>query len=285
MGTFVENLAVLDDGAIAVAVHSDNAIERIERDGRRSVLAQLPAPPAGLVEHEGGLYVACGIPGESPGRIFHIDAAGRLDLIVEIADALFLNGMTPWTGYRLLAVDSLLGRVYAIDVKARRASVWFEHELLKKITSFPMMPGVNGIKRFGDGVYVTNTDRAIVLCIPVEADDRPGPIRVVAVQLRGDDFAFDMDGSAYIATHVENTLVKLSRDGERVSIAGPDQGMPGSTAAAFGRHAEDLTSLYVTTTGGLVAPYRRVLEEAKLIRLQVGVAGHPIALQEAQGVS
>jgi hypothetical protein len=34
--------------------------------------------------------------------------------------------------------------------------------------------------------------------------------------------------------------------------------------------------LYVTTDGGLVAPYEGAIQEAKLLRLEVGEAGWPL---------
>jgi len=44
-------------------------------------------------------------------------------------------------------------------------------------------------------------------------------------------------------------------------------------SCAFGRALGDATALYVTTTGGLLAPYQGVVQEAKLLRLDVGEKG------------
>ncbi len=43
----------------------------------------------------------------------------------------------------------------------------------------------------------------------------------------------------------------------------------GSTACAFGRAAGDAGALYVTTNGGMTAPWRGVVQEAKLLRLEM----------------
>ena len=278
IGTFVENLAVLADGSIAISVHTANTVERLER-GAKTTLTTLPAPPAGLVARRGGgLYVACGAPGEAPGRVWRVEADGAAVIAAEIADALFLNGMTPLEDGALLAVDSILGCIWRIDPRTGACDRWFADPRLGKVTGFALMPGANGLKIYGGHAYVTNTDRAELLRIAVAEDGTPGALQLVAAGLRGDDLAFDAQGSAYIATHIENSVLRLTPEGDRLDVAGPLQGMPGSTAVAFGREEKDRYDLYVTTTGGLIGPYDGVAQRAKLVRLTVGVAGAPIPL-------
>jgi hypothetical protein len=43
-----------------------------------------------------------------------------------------------------------------------------------------------------------------------------------------------------------------------------------------GRAPGDENVLYVTTDGGLVAPYEGTVQEAKLLRLEVGEVGWPL---------
>jgi hypothetical protein len=69
---------------------------------------------------------------------------------------------------------------------------------------------------------------------------------------------------------------RLDRDGRRVTLAGPEQGLAGSTAAAFGRQGAERTALFVTTTGGIVLPTEGKLETAKLLRLDIGSPGLPL---------
>ena len=83
-------------------------------------------------------------------------------------------------------------------------------------------------------------------------------------------------GALYITNHIHNTLIRLKQSGERLAIAGPAQGMAGSTACIFGISDNDRTTLYVTTTGGIAMPLDGVVQEAKLVRLDVGIAGRPI---------
>jgi sugar lactone lactonase YvrE len=152
------------------------------------------------------------------------------------------------------------------------------HDLLGKISADPMMPGVNGIALGDDAMWLTNTDRAVVLRAGLGADGPDGSVDVAAEHLRGDDIALDEDGSVYVTTHIHNTLVRLDPDGQRVALAGPEQGMHGATACAFGVGAED-TALFVTTTGGILMPVDDVPREAKLVRLDVARRGRPLTVR------
>jgi hypothetical protein len=102
------------------------------------------------------------------------------------------------------------------------------------------------------------------------------PIEIAAGRLCADDFALGMSGSLYITTHPEHTLVRLDPSGARATLAGPEQGMIGSTACAFGRAPGDEKALYVTTYGGFLIPHENGIQEAKLVRMDVGESGWPL---------
>jgi hypothetical protein len=95
----------------------------------------------------------------------------------------------------------------------------------------------------------------------------------VFTSLLGDDFAPSASGSFYIATHVAQTVVRIDAAGNRTTIAGPKEGAVGATACAFGRAPDDQNALYVTTNGGLIVPFEGRIQDAKLLRLDVGEGG------------
>ena len=109
-----------------------------------------------------------------------------------------------------------------------------------------------------------------------DASGVPGPVEFVAERLRADDFAFDCDGNAYLATHIQNSLLRLTSGGARVNVAGVADGMAGSTAVTFGAIAGTASSAFVTTTGGVVSPVDGIVAPAKLIRVDIGTTGLPI---------
>jgi hypothetical protein len=278
VGTFIENILVLPDGDVLVSVENKQELQRVRPDGSASVFARLPVGPAGIVAHEDAFFVAGGEPGRAAGSIFLVGSDGSVETWIPIAESRFLNGFTPLRPGRALVVDSIKGLIIDVDLNEPDYAVWLQHELFTKISDEPMLPGVNGIKVYDGAVYVTNTDRALVIRVPIQPDGTAGEPFVVAEHLRGDDLAFDRDGNCYITTHIHNSLVRLTPHGDRVALAGADEGMAGCTACAFGRTDRDAESLYVTTTGGLIMPLGGVVQEAKLVRLDIGKPGYPITL-------
>jgi hypothetical protein len=52
--------------------------------------------------------------------------------------------------------------------------------------------------------------------------------------------------------------------------------MVGSTACAFGRAPGDERAIYVTTDGGFLITHEGGIQDAKLVRLEVGEQGWPL---------
>ena len=278
-GHFAENLAVDASGAVYVSLHSHNRIDRFDPKARRvEEFAQLTAPAAGLAfDAAGSLWVTGGAVGQAPGYVWRI-RFGQPELWVEIPDAVFMNGCTPHLdGRDLLVCESVTGRILAIDQTEKRWSVWLQDDRLRPKSA--QMPGANGIKLHDGWVWISITDQDRIVRSKIAADGSAGPMEVVAEKLRADDFAFGESGAAYIATHPAQTVLRLHPDARRETVAGPREGAVGSTACAFGRRAEDRTSLYVTTTGGLRYPYRGEVQHAKLLRLNVEECGQSLLPQ------
>ncbi len=284
VGTFVENIAALPDGRFVVAIHSQNELQIVTSQGEKSALASLPLPPAGLVVVGETIFAACGVPGQSGGAIWKIALDGEAQMWIELEGALFPNGCTPFFAGHLLLADSIRGELWDIDLEARSAQVWLADNRLKPLGADSILPGVNGVKIHDFHVYFTNTDAAQLLRVPIRADGSAGAIELLAERFRGDDFAFDAQGALYVTTHLHAGVVRRTPDGEKIALAGWDQGLAGSTAAAFGRATGETHSLFVTTTGGIYQLNESdPIEAAKLVRLEVGASGLPIEfLKEIQ---
>jgi sugar lactone lactonase YvrE len=276
VGTFLENIAALPGGDFVISVHSERQLLRCTSGGEHRPLATLPVPTMGLVVDGERVFVVAGEPGRAPGWLFEVGLDGDVQERLTLPDNVFLNGFTPGHAGRAYTVDSVRGELIAVDLHAFTARVVLADERLAKCSAEPMVPGANGIKADDTSLWITNTDRATVLRADLDGDGSVGPLTVVAEHLRGDDLALDVEGSAYITTHIENALVRLRPDGERCVLAGPEQGMAGCTSCAFGTAPDERTSLFVLTTGGVVQPYRGVPQPAKLVRLEVGVRGRTV---------
>jgi len=273
VGTFLENIVALENDDFVVSVHNHRELHTVNAAGAHSVWATMPVSPAGLIATGDAVFAVGGEPGQGPHRLIRVDIATReVTDLGPIPGSLFLNGFTPGPPGMGYAVDSLVGDIYSIELSTGDSHLVLQDPLLTKVSAEPMMPGANGIKRFGDALYITNTDRALVLRAALDSAGLPtGSVEIVAEHLRGDDLAVAEDGVLYIANHIHNTVIRFSpSSGERVAIAGPDQGMAGSTACIFGRTQAHGTSLFVTTTGGIVMPLDGIVQQAKLVRIDIG---------------
>jgi sugar lactone lactonase YvrE len=187
-----------------------------------------------------------------------------------------MNGCTMHpNGRTLLACESSSGHILAIDLgQPGRWDVWLQGDRLRPIV--PKYPGSNGIKIRQGWAWISVSGRRLLVRVPIQPDGSAGAIEIAATRLSADDFAFGMSGSLYITTHPEHTLVRLDPSGARTTLAGPEQGMVGSTACAFGRAPGDEKALYVTTDGGFLIPHERGIQDAKLVRMEVGESGWPL---------
>ena len=276
IGTFIENIAVLADGSFALSIHNQRRLVRVTTAGIQNDFAEMLVSPAGSIAYGDGVLVVGGEVGEGPHKVYAVAGDGRVEEKLVVPDTLFLNGFTPVSAHRAYTVDSLKGQIVEIDTALWTSRVVLADDHLRKVSDEPMLPGANGIKA-GDGcLYITNTDRALILRADLAPSGDVTALSVVAESLRGDDLAIDEAGLLYVTNHIHNTLTRLNREGsDRVAIAGPKQGMPGCTACVF--HPADPGALYVTTTGGLIMPLDGVPQEAKLVRLEVGANGRPLA--------
>lgn len=289
---FVENIAVRKSGGILVTIHNRNELVFIDPSVSQQkpvVVHTFSAGASGIVEVDQDIfYVSAGAIGEKGSYTvykvdmskFSTDGSGNattpaeISKFADIPDALFLNGSTLLSLERglILLADSILGSIYVLNVRSPKVDVWLQHQLLAKVTPDPMMPGVNGIKKRDQYLYCSNTDAKTLLRVTISDGGDAGEIDIFQEKLNADDFAFDADGNAYLTTHVFQSVVKLASDGTRSRIAGGvgDKICAGTTAAAFGRTDNDKTSLYVTTTGGISFPVDGKIENARLLKIDVG---------------
>jgi sugar lactone lactonase YvrE len=275
---FLENLAVDAEGAVFVTVYSHKRVDRFDPATRETTtLAEVPAPPMGLAfDASGVLWMTGGTLREGPGYIWRVEPSGAVRLWCELPDARFMNGCTVHpNGETLLVCESASGRILAIDLgQPDRWDVWLQENRLQTVV--PGYPGANGIKFRGGWAWISVSGRRMMVRVPIRPDGSAGSLEIAAARLSADDFAFGKSGSLYITTHPEHTLVRLDPSGARTTLAGPEQGMIGSTACAFGRAPGDEKALYVTTDGGFLIPHESGIQDAKLVRIEVGESGWPL---------
>lgn len=269
VGTFLESVAVAADGTVFVANHDDAAIERV-RGGRIERVARLPGMIAGILLLPEGAMLATGIAADGTPTIYRIGADGMVAVLAAMPEGGFLNGLALFDPATALVADSAAGVVWRVDIATGAVAVWARHPLLGQADPtlrFPVntpFPAANGVKRMGDVVVVSNSSRAVLLRIAVTAAGGAGTPTVWAEQLVGDDFALAPDGTAYVPTHPEQSVVRIGPDGARATIATPAQGIAGPTAVTFGPDG----ALYVV--GNAKIPIEGAQRPATLVRIVPG---------------
>jgi sugar lactone lactonase YvrE len=284
VNTFLENLAMpaagyayAPDGTIFVTNHEVGKIVRITPDGNQQIHATVEGKVSGLAFTSNGGLVVTGWNADSIPVVFLVANDGTVKTLLTLPDAIFLNGITPLSATQYLTADSYRGAIWLIDVTKPSGSIWLEHPILARSSSDNVTPAANGLKRFGDFLYVSNTEKMLLLRIPVDSTNKPGEPEIFVEQTNIDDFAFDVEGNLYGATHIYNSVVRIAPDGSTTIIAQAEEGVIGSTAVAFGQTDGDRTAIYVVTNGGMFLPPPTGVVSANVVRLEVGKAGYPLA--------
>jgi hypothetical protein len=227
-------------------------------------------------DESGSLWVTSCTMRTAPGYVWKVSVQGEVQHWTDLPEATFMNGCAVHPhGRGLLVCESFSNRVLSIDLQAPgKWSVWLEDELIGPGESW--FPGANGIKICDGAAYITVSARSLIVSAPILADGSAGQVAPVWGEVLGDDFAFGESGSLHVATHPAQTLVRIDPSGKRTTIAGPDQGMVGATACAFGTAPGDEGALYISTDGGFIVPHQDVVQDAKLVRLELGESGYPL---------
>jgi putative intracellular protease/amidase/sugar lactone lactonase YvrE len=270
--TFLENIAIAPKGTIFVTSYEEGKIYQVTPNGECSEFAHIDGNVAGIViDHAGDLLVAGSLQGKTP-TIFRVNSTGVVESLIPLPEAIFFNGMTHLKGDRYLVADSYKGAIWEIDVIAKTARIWIQDNLLARSDTSNPFPAVNGIKLYHNWLFASNTQRQLLIRIPLAENNTPKTPEVFLSNVNLDDFAFDARGNLYGTTHVYNSVIRISPDKQITAIAKIKQGMTGSTALAFGR-ANNSTNIYVTTNGGMSLPLPSGIEPAKVVQLNVNVEG------------
>jgi sugar lactone lactonase YvrE len=221
-------------------------VARIDRSGGARILATFPAPPPGSIPVPvTGAPVVSGVVSADDGTLYVNYAAGSADLtgvwalrpgrapyrIAALPAGGLPNGLAldAENGY-LYATDGVPGSVWRVPVDGGPATVWASGGPLALVS----LLGANGVKVHDGAVWVTNTDQATLLRIPITSEGTAGPIHTVATDLTGvDDFTFTGRGDTLLAAlNVPNEVALVRADGTHTIVLTGDDGLQNPTAVA-----------------------------------------------------
>ena len=176
------------------------------------------------------------------------------------------------------------------------AELWLRDDLLTGLgpTLFPYPVGANGIAFYHGDLYVINTDKALVVRVPVRHNGRPGQPEVwkqVAdvpeslfyenpfIPLMLDGLALDVHGNVYIAVPSRGAIVRINADdrSQETLAAYPVDPLDAPLSVAFGTGKGERESLFISNGGisGMIVPGLPWAGPG-LLKLDVGIPGLPL---------
>lgn len=278
-GAFLENLIVEPSGRVLFSNYTAKEIMAYAPEGAAAPFAELPAHPVSLLAISGGYLVAAHGASFADGPAFLqtnqflvLNDKGDIIRTIPATDARFLNGMVALDDGGVLVADSVLGRIWRLDVERGELTNWLDApDLAPDATHRDPRPGVNGLKRKGARLYASNSFTGRISVVGIADDGRPlGTLQEVAAPGRVDDFVLAPGGGFIAATHAD-TVVWTQADETRLVLP---EGGDGSTAVQYTDASRK--HIYVLTTGRLLDGGD---QPARLLR--VSLPGGPIICESA----
>jgi sugar lactone lactonase YvrE len=282
-----ESVAIDSADNTYVSLALTGEIRKIAPDGAESTFARLPlgAPPLTFCDPETSqpallgclafdfqdhLYAALDSCDPGSRGVWKLDPSGAATLLATVPMNALIDGIA-YHHRQLYLADADLGIVWRVPAEGGAAEVWSDDPLLKPSPNH-VFPGPNGIQVFEDEIYVSNSDQATVLAIPIGADGAAGAARIHASGVACDDFAFDVLGNLYCGTDPFDTLVRIRPDGSSQVLLTAADGLDGPTYAAFGRSFGDFFELYLTNAA---FPFYSTTHHPSLMRVDIDIPGAP----------
>lgn len=284
-GEFPEGIAADKTGNLYVSMFLLDQIRRVDGTGAQTVLTQLVqgAAPAGLkLNASGTLYVAASGFNLASGQtdpttrgVYRVGRGGSAERIPGTEAILFPNDLTFDKRGNLYVTDAAGGAVWRIGQNGL-VELWADHPLLQGTgdlgLGFPY--GANGIAFSHGRVIVSNTERGMLVAIPIEPAGDAGEPTVLTEShtlIGVDGIALDVRGNVYAAVNGQNTLVTARIDGSIDVLATAADGLNQPSTVAFGTGMKDHKTLFFVNFAVFSpAPTPGVL------KVNAGVPGQPL---------
>lgn len=167
----------------------------------------------------------------------------QISKVTDMPEATFLNGVEilPSSLQHVLISDSDLGLVWKLDTVSREYEISL-NILEVKIPAGAEVPiGINGLHIWEEYLYFINSQQFTFYRIQINRNGVavPGAEAEVVYVSGGfeDDFIFDKDGTVWITTDPEDTVLVIESDGVLETVVGSiyQETVAGRTACRFGR--------------------------------------------------
>lgn len=280
-GELPEGVAISKTGTIYVSFPFIGELRTVSLDGTSEHFATLPTGggfgPLGLaVDAPGNVYVGVRTTDPATQGVYRVTPDGDVTRLPGTGVIGFANGLAFDQRGNLYVTDTILGAVWRIP-RGGSPEVWIQDDALEGDGSaqFGFPVGANGIAVRHNQVFVTVTEKASVVTIPVQPDGSAGALTVLAQSpaLYGaDGIAMDVHGGLFVPVIFQSTIVRVSSDGSSIdTIATADDGLDFGSSAAFGTGRGGRKTLYAVNFA--IGPNSK---SPGLLAFDVGVPGDPL---------
>ncbi|MDN5865272.1 MAG: Ig-like domain-containing protein [Gammaproteobacteria bacterium] len=294
-GQFPEGITVDASGNLYYSLVFTGEVWQATPDGDLTLWASLDPhlPPgaggtAGLaIDQDGDIYaalMACNADGcNATHGVWQISGPGAKEKLPGTAQILFPNALAFGPDGELYVSDSLGGAIWIVrrsddGTTWLPAEVWIQDEALLGNGSLGLGApvGANGVA-YSPGrneVLVANTEKGLILAIPIKADGTAGAIETVAqgtTLIPVDGIAVDRYGDVLALTvarigegglELVSQLLHVDRDSGEVKVVLDGEPLFLSTSLAFGRLSATTEDVFVANWALLAAAYGLVPEPA-----------------------
>ncbi|OPB42838.1 hypothetical protein A0O28_0084740 [Trichoderma guizhouense] len=194
-------------------------------------------------------------------------------LTARINRASFLNGITTLDPKTVIVTDTNLGLLWKVNISTGNYEILLQDPSMAIPKGSSIPAGINGVHIHNGYVYFTNTAQMSLSRFSIAKNGTiTGSIQRIAEGFMCDDFDVQPDGTVYLPTAAQNTVVRVSLDGRVQQLAGTADSLAvgGGTAAQFGRGSHQKRTLFVTTSGDRFSPINGTLmEPGKLVAVDL----------------
>jgi len=264
--TWLENLVLDEKGNFFVTDYPKGLVYKISTNGKSENFAKINGKIAGLALFHDDQLLVTGWDSTGTPCLFVVDAKGNSKKQSDIEGGMFPNGILKLNKDKYLIADSYAGCIWLYDAKANAISTWLKDDLLARTSPKSEFPAANGLKIYKGNLYVSNTEKQILVKIPLPKLT-PGKPEEFLNKVNIDDFTIDDNGNIYAATNVYNSVIKITPDKKLTTIADYTTGASGSTATIIAKNKNGEKVLYVSTSGGMAVPPPTGVEEGKIIEV------------------
>jgi sugar lactone lactonase YvrE len=279
LGELPEGVAVDKRGDVFFDASPLGQVRKLSRDGSVSLLAQVVPPGSGngvvglAVDAPGNVYVAAATRDPATSGVYKIARDGSFERLPGTGAILFPNGIALDKRGNVYVTDTIGGAVWRVPTRGAPATKWFESPLLlgTGAFNFGILLGANGIAYRQNELVVGNTERALLLRVPINPDGSAGAASILAegpALLAVDGITFDVHGNVWACVIAQSTIVEVSPTGAITTVATASDGLDWASSLAFGKNGDLWVVNFAIGPPGGPGP--------GVLRLDVGVKGQPL---------